>query len=690
MFKPMRALILAGGVALLATLAAQAQEDFTLNFQDADIATLIATVSELTGRNFVVDPRVKANVTVISATPMDAEGVYATFLSILQVHGFAAIPAGDVTKIVPEIIAKQEAGAAVSDGRRYEDMVTQVIELKNVSSTQLVAILRPLVPQAGHLAAYAPANMLIISDRSANVKRMTQIIERMDQTGDAEIEVVSLENASAAEIVRVVTGLNLGAEAKKTDPSAQGVAVIADERTNSVLISGDKSERLRVRSIITHLDTPVEQAGGTQVVYLRYAKAEDLAKILEGYAEQVQVGEGAATAAKAAAAGGATSSGGGGSFPGVRILPDPDTNALVITAPPKTMRAIKSVIEQLDIRRAQVLVEAIIAEVSINKQRDLGIDFAVFDNEDIAAAGLLSLDPAQVAAAVAAGSPAGLLRSGLNLAGGYSKDGTEFVFLLRALAGDGNTNILSTPTLITLDNEEAEIKVGQEVPFLTGSFTNTGSGTPGAVNPFQTIERRDVGLTLKITPQINEGDTVQLKIEQETSSIAAGGSGQSQAQDLITNRRTISTVVLVESGATLVLGGLIDDNVTENETKIPLLGDIPIIGNLFKSQSVRNNKQNLMVFIRPVILRSNVQADYYTRRKYDFVRSKQLENIDDTTLMIRKKEKALLPETLPSGSGPPSGAAAPIPPAPDGRTSPVSPVPEPPSFKSNGSSSPPR
>ncbi len=685
MLKPMRALILAGGVALLAALAAQAQEDFTLNFQDADIATLIATVSELTGRNFVVDPRVKANVTVISATPMDAEGVYATFLSILQVHGFAAIPAGDVTKIVPEIIAKQEAGASVNEGRRYEDMVTQVIELKNVSSTQLVAILRPLVPQAGHLAAYAPANMLIISDRSANVKRMTQIIERMDQTGDAEIEVVSLENASAAEIVRVVTGLNLGAEAKKTDPSAQGVAVIADERTNSVLISGDKSERLRVRSIITHLDTPVEQAGGTQVVYLRYAKAEDLSKILEGYAEQVQVGEGAATAAKAAAAGGASSAAGGGSFPGVRILPDPDTNALVITAPPKTMRAIKSVIEQLDIRRAQVLVEAIIAEVSINKQRELGIDFAVFDNEDIAAAGLLSLDPAAVATAVATDNPAGLLRSGLNLAGGYAEeDGTQFAFLLRALAGDGNTNILSTPTLITLDNEEAEIKVGQEVPFLTGSFTNTGSGTPGAVNPFQTIERRDVGLTLKITPQINEGDTVQLKIEQETSSIAAGGTGANAAQDLITNKRTISTAVLVESGATLVLGGLIDDQVTENETKIPLLGDIPILGNLFKSQTVSNDKQNLMVFIRPVILRSNAQADYYTRRKYDFIRNKQLENIDDTTLMMRKKDKALLPETPPSGSGPAPAPATPIPPAPDGRNSPVSPLPEQPSFKPNG------
>ncbi len=657
MLKDVRALILAGGAVLLAVLPVQAQEDFTLNFQDADITTLIATVSELTGRNFVVDPRVKANVTVISATPMDTDGVYATFLSILQVHGFAAIPAGDVIKIVPEIIAKQEAGAAVSDGRRYEDMVTQVIELKNVSSTQLVAILRPLVPQAGHLAAYAPANMLIISDRAANVKRMAQIIERMDQTGDSEIEVVVLENASAAEVVRVISGLNLGAEAKKTDPSAQGVTVIADERTNSVLISGDRGERLRVRSIITHLDTPVEQAGGTQVIYLRYAKAEDLAQILEGYAQQVQAGEGAATAARAAAGAAAPSAaGGGGGFPGVRILPDPDTNALVITAPPKTMRAIKSVIEQLDIRRAQVLVEAIIAEVSANKASDLGIDFAAFDGEDIAAAGLLSLDPAAVATAIATDNPAGLLRSGLNLAGGYSKDGKDFAFLLRALAGDGNTNILSTPTLITLDNEEAEIKVGQEVPFLTGSFTNTGAGTPGAVNPFQTIERRDVGLTLKITPQINEGNTVQLKIEQETSSISAGGSGQTQqAADLITNKRTIITSVLVESGNTLVLGGLIDNNVTENETKVPILGDIPILGYLFKSTSVRNNKQNLMVFIRPVILRQDLEANYYTRRKYDFIRDKQLENIKDTSLLMRRKDKALLPESPQAAETAPGG-----------------------------------
>lgn len=648
--------MLAGLVLMLGVAgAASAQEDFTLNFQDADIATLISTVSELTGKNFVVDPRVKANITVISAVPMDAEGVYATFLSILQVNGFSAVPAGDVVKIVPEIIAKQEAGAYVGDSRRYEDMITQVLELKNVSSTQLVAILRPLVPQAGHLAAYPPANMLIVSDRAANVKRLAQIINKLDQGGDNEIELIKLDNASAEEVVRVVNGLNLSAEAKKTDPSASGVVVVADERTNSILLGGDKSERLKLKSLIAQLDTPVEQSGGTQVVYLRYAKAEDLAKILEGYVEKVKIGESAATQTQAGAAGGSKGAGLGAS-----ILPEPATNALVISAPPKTMRAVLDVIKQLDIRRAQVLVEAIIAEVSVSKSKDIGVDWAAFDNENIAAAGLLSLDPAALATAGASGSPIGLLRTGLNIAGGYSRDGSDFAVLLRALAGDGNTNILSTPTLVTLDNEEAEIKVGQEVPFLTGSFSSTGAGTPGAVNPFQTIERKDVGLTLKLTPQINEGDSVQLKIEQETSSLSASTTSGARSVDLITNKRTISTSVLIESGNTLVLGGLIDNNTQETKRKVPILGDLPLIGLLFRSDSTQNNKQNLMVFIRPLIVRDGTASTYYTRRKYDFLRARGQENIEASTYLTNKKDKAILPD--PDAPSERDAIIAPMPP----------------------------
>ena len=322
------------------------------------------------------------------------------------------------------------------------------------------------------------------------------------------------------------------------------------------------------------------------------------------------------------------------------------------------MRAIRTVIEQLDIRRAQVMVEAIIAEVNISKTQDLGVDWAFFDNDTIAAASLVSLDPATLAAAVASGSAVGLLRSGINIGGGGTSGGNDFAVLLRALRGDSNTNILSTPSLVTLDNEEAEIKVGQEVPFLTGSFTNTGSNT-GAVNPFQTIERKDVGLTLKITPQINEGQTVQLKIDQETSSISAGASS---SLDLITNKRTLTSSVLIENGDILVLGGLIDDQQTEGEQSVPLLGKIPLLGALFRSTNRRKEKKNLMLFIRPVILRDSRVADYYTRQKYDFIREKQLEQFKKANY-FNQDEIAVLPEmkdlTRPQTRQAPSSQQAP-------------------------------
>lgn len=624
-----------GLLAALSFTAVQAQEDFTLNFQDADIGTLIATISELTGKNFVIDPRVKGNVTVLSATPMDADGVYATFQSILQVHGYAAVPSGDVVKIVPEVVAKQDGGSALSAPGRSPEIITQVVEVENVPAAQLVAILRPLVPQYGHLAAYTPSNMLIISDRSPNVRRLMGIIQRIDQDSDSEIEVIKLEHASAAEVARVVTNLNSPkAGGKKSVTDSAALSVVADERTNSILISGDKSDRLRIKTIIAHMDTPVEQDGGTQVVYLRFAKAESLAPILEGYAEEAQQQEGESRDKAASRTASSSTS-------GVRIIPEPDINALVITAPPKTMRAIRSVIEQLDIRRAQVMVEAIIAEVSLNKTNQLGVDWAVFNDGEVAGASLLSLDPANIAAAVASGSPVGLLRSGINIAGGeVGNTGTEYAVLLRALRGDSDTNILSTPSLVTLDNEEAEITVGQEVPFLTGSFSNTG-GTTGSVNPFQTIERKDVGLTLKITPQINEGQTVQLKIDQETSSISPGSTSN---LDLITNKRTLTTSVLIENGDILVLGGLIDDQQTDSEQSVPLLGKIPLLGALFRSTTTTKDKRNLMLFIRPVILRDSRAASYYTRQKYDFIRDKQLERYRKGRFLQRRSDRPILPE----------------------------------------------
>ena len=628
------------GLALLLSANVAAQADSTLNLKDADINALIATVSEITGKNFIIDPRVKGKVTVLSSTPMSADGVYETFLAVLQVHGFAAIPAGEAIKIIPEVNAKQDGAPTRGEFTvAPDDVITRVVEVENVPAAQLVPILRPLVPQYGHLAALAVSNMLIISDRAANVIRLREIIRRIDQSPDRQIELIKLESASAREVAQTLTTLTQ--QAGKQDPSSGNVTVLADERTNSIILGGDRATRGQLRSIILELDTPLENEGATQVLYLRFASAENLAPILQGYVEQAaQSGGGQAQGGNNAARGGSN----------VRVIPEPDINALVVTAPPEIMRQVKDVVAQLDIRRSQVLVEAIIAEVSVSKSRQLGIDSAVLNDERIAAANIL--DP-QTLGALGGLSAAGssdlgasalgaLIGSGLNVVGGQINDsGSSFVFLLKALSGDGNTNILSTPSLVTMDNEEAEISVGQEVPFLTGSFSNTG-GTTGAVNPFQTIDRRDVGITLGITPQINEGETIQLAINQEVSQVVQGATGA--AVDLITNKRTLNTTVMVDSGDILVLGGLIDDQVRESDQRVPILGDIPVLGNLFRSRSSTKEKRNLMIFIRPVILRNRAQSNYYTREKYDGIRSVQLQQQKRGVALLGNDQRPVLVE----------------------------------------------
>jgi general secretion pathway protein D len=614
---------------LLATLLAlPAWGNVTLNLKDADISTLIATVSEVTGRNFIVDPRVKGKVTVISSRPMSADGAYETFLAVLQVQGFAVIPAGEAYKIIPETNARQDGGGPGSSGRGLptDEVVTHVFSLENVSAAQLVPILRPIVPQWGHLAAYAPSNMLIIVDRAANVQRLDALIRRMDQSGDREIESIRLRYAAASEIVRILT--TLSQQDKQSDPSTRPAVIIADERSNSVLIGGDKSERQKFLDIIQTLDIELTDDGATQVIYLRYASAENLAPILEGYAQQISQGERAAGGA--AAAGQAAPA--GGSATGVRVLADNDTNALIVTAAPKIMRQVRDVIAQLDIQRAQVMVEAVIAEVSANQSSQLGVDWAVFNGERIAAAGILyptTLQGLTNFALSGGGNPAaaaGLLGQGINVIGGRDGgDGTSFGLLLKALRGDGDTNILSTPTLVTLDNQEASFSAGQEVPFLTGSFSNTGVSNPGGVvNPFQTIERRDVGLTLGVTPQINEGNTIKLKLDLEVSSLASGAAG---GANLITNKRTLTNTVAVENGQILVIGGLIDDSLQDTQRSVPVLGAIPVLGALFRFRSVEKIKRNLMVFIRPSILREMSDGDYYTRAKYNAVRQAQIDAV---------------------------------------------------------------
>ncbi|GMR00752.1 MAG: GspD family T2SS secretin variant XcpQ [Gammaproteobacteria bacterium] len=592
-------------------------DEITLNLKDADIRALISTVSKFTGKNFIIDPRVKAKVTVISATTLTPEAVYEVFLSVLQVHGYAAVPTGSVIKIVPEVNAKQgPLPLAVGNDRFPDDeLVTKIIRLDHVPASQLVPILRPLVPQQGHLAAYNPTNTLIITDHAGNISRLVKIIAGVDRPDSDELEIIPLKHASASELVRILNSLNAGGGAKD---ASKKIRLAADDRTNSILVTGDRSSRLKIRATISYLDTPLEDgSGNTHVIYLKYAKAENMAKLLTGLKDQSKK----SSVAKAKAAPVRATTGSVISQNAI-IQADEETNALIITADPNTVKNLKAVIRQLDIRRAQVLIEAIIAEITTNNSEELGVGLAVDGSQRNSGAlpvGLSNLAGiGDLLVAVGSGTPPTALPTALSLGiGGKTSSGVRYGALLRALQTDTNTNILSTPNIVTLDNEEAELIVGQNIPFVTGSFTGGGSTNPN--NPFQTIERQDVGVLLKVTPQINEGDTVKLVLEQEISSVIPSSLELGLA-GLSTRKRSIKTSVLVDDGGILILGGLISEEVSDTETKVPLLGDIPIIGFLFRSENTTKAKANLMVFLRPSILRDHKDAAFVTSEKYNYLR----------------------------------------------------------------------
>jgi general secretion pathway protein D len=621
---------------LLATPLALGQEaTITPNYKEADIRQIVEAVGEVTGRNFIIDPRVNAKVTMLSSTPMTADAFYEAFLSILQVHGYVAVTTGDLIKIVPDATARQYAGPlGAGNAEGADDIITQVIEVQNVGAAQLVPILRPLIPQYGHLAAHPGSNMLIISDRSANVTRMLTIIRRIDQSNDEDIEVVRLAHASAAEIVRIMTALT---SQPRADGAQVSTSLVADARTNSVLIGGDKSERLRLRALIAHLDTPLEDGGDTQVRYLRYADAEELAtKLQQQMTSQVQ------GAAAQGAAGGAPAQANA-----ISVWADTQTNALVINAPPKLMRSINLILDKLDIRREQVLVEAIIVEVIADKTAELGVTWAVEgagSNTPIGVTNFPDFGPGVVQIGGAAGSggqvdPSGLIGSGITLGiGRISDSGISFAAIATALQGNADTNIISMPSIVTTDNEEATLNVGQEVPFLSGSYSSTGN-VGGSVNPFQTIQREQIGVKLAITPQINEGDSLLMTISQEISNIAESAA----AVDLITNQRIIETTVIVDDGEILVLGGLLEDVLRESEQRVPVLGSIPILGNLFRSRKTDKIKTNLLVFIRPTILRDAEQAAIETNAKYNQIREIMQHQRGKDIFLMGDEERSVLP-----------------------------------------------
>jgi len=663
----------------------------TPNYKEADLSQIIQAVSEVTGKNFIIDPRVNAKVTMLSATPMSPAQFYEAFLAVLQVYGYVAVPAGKVIKIVPNTDARQfPANDLPNDvNGNSDEIVTQIIQLKNISASQLVPVLRPLIPQYGHLAAFSGGNMLIIADRASNVSRIVRIVERMDQSGDEPYDLVELHNASASEMVRTINQLNQGAA--QGAEAGVGIKVVADERTNSILISGEKSLRLKIKALIISLDTPKKGgAGDTEVRYLRYADAEKLAEKLKGQATATAKAQGGpgggATPQPSVATGGG--SGSSNLDASVTLWADVPTNALIITAPPKIMKSLMAVIDKLDIRRAQVEVEAIIVEVDVNNSSNLGVQWITEGNNSVAGivnlpgSGTSIVDLAVAAAGIGSsgvsGSTTGVSSTASSISsstigtgatfaiGRYNPNsGINFAALVQALRSDGTNNIISTPSLITMNNEEAEVKVTQEIPLITGSYTSSTASVNGTSSPFETIQREEVGTILKVTPHISEGDTVQLKIEQEDSS---PGAKLTDSADISTNKRSIKTTILIEDGGVIVLGGLMSDTVTESEDRVPFLGAIPILGQLFKSRSGSRQKKNLLVFIRPRILRDDVQTETLSEGKYNSMRKEEQSlHGGHITLLPGQTQPAIPPPPPP----PQSRATGPVMPTNAAGASPV-------------------
>ncbi len=603
----------------------QSNPGHILNFTDADIRTVISAVADMTGRTMVIDPQVAGQVSIVSSEPLDQEALYEVFLSVLSVHGFSAVTDDGITRILPDAEAWRDGRTPFGEVASFADEpVTRVLMMEHVRAREVVELLRALVPQSAFLAHYEPANLVIISDREASVRRIESIVNRLDAESNHELEAIRLSHADAAEVVELISRLY---------PNASEEQAVADQRTNTVVLSGDPSRRLRLRALITHLDTPLSSDGGTQVIYLRYATAKDLVEVLESMIPGADESSGVSA----------------------RIRAHEPTNALVITSTPSLFRTIESVVKQLDIRRAQVQVEAIIAEVAVDTSQELGIQWQAFSSGESGLFGgtnfqtggnnILTLS----GAAGQAGESAQLVLPGQGLNVGYVRGRSsllgleilEIGALARALSQDANTNVLSTPSIVTMDNHPANINVGQEVPFISGSFSGQGvTTTDGQINPFQTIERKEIGIKLNVTPHINEGDQVMLAIEQEVSTLAPSVG----AVDLITNKRTISTRVMVPDGAILVLGGLTTEDVQERLEAVPGLGRLPLLGELFKYRSNKNVKRNLMVFIRPTILHDQTTMDEITGRKYSSIREAQLQSIERAQILSPAKQAPVLPE----------------------------------------------
>ncbi|AOE84580.1 type II secretion system secretin GspD [Pseudomonas sp. TCU-HL1] len=578
------------------------QDGWTINLKDADIREFIDQIADITGETFIVDPRVKGQVSVVSKAPLGLNEVYQLFLSVMATHGFTVVTQGDQARIIPNAEAKAEAGSSRAGAERLE---TRVIQVQHTPVTELIPLIRPLVPQYGHLAAVTSANALIISDRAANIARIEDLMRQLDQKGDRDYTVLNLRHAWVLDAAEVLNAsLNRG-QSKGTS----GTQVIADARTNRLIILGPPSARAKLAALAQSLDTPTSRSANTRVIRLRHNDAKALAETLGEISEGLKNEEGGGEAGGSA---------GAGKPQNILIRADESLNALVMLAEPDVVTAMEDIVRQLDVPRAQVMVEAAIVEISGDITDALGVQWAVDARGGTGGLGGVNfgntgLSVGTVLNAIRDDEIPDTLPDGAII--GIGTD--HFAALITALSANSKSNLLSTPSLLTLDNQKAEILVGQNVPFQTGTFTTDASG---ANNPFTTIERQDIGVTLKVTPHINEGATLRLEIEQEISSIAPSATLTAQAVDLITNKRSIKSTILAEDGQVIVLGGLIQDDITQTDSKVPLLGDIPILGRLFRSTKDTHVKRNLMVFLRPTVVRDRAGIAALSGKKYNDIR----------------------------------------------------------------------
>ncbi|OXX67101.1 type II secretion system secretin GspD [Vibrio sp. V03_P4A6T147] len=630
--------------------------DFSASFKGTDIQEFINIVGRNLEKTIIVDPSVRGKVDVRSYDTLNEEQYYSFFLNVLEVYGFAVVEMDNgVLKVIKSKDAKTSAIPVVGDeGKENGDsVITRVVAVRNVSVRELSPLLRQLIDNAGagNVVHYDPANIILITGRAAVVNRLADIIKRVDQAGDKDIEVVELSNASAAEMVRIVEALNKTTDAKNT-PEFLQPKLVADDRTNSILISGDPKVRERLKRLITQLDVEMATRGNNRVIYLKNAKAEDLVDVLKGVSDNLQAEKQSGQ-----------KTGQSSQRTEVMISAHAPTNSLIVTAPQDIMKELEDVVAQLDIRRAQVLIEALIVEMAEGDGINLGVQWGSLDNGSVIQYGN-------------AGAPIGKVMIGLEEAkdsvekkpirdsstgeikyyeettkkGDYSTLASalgavngaamslvmgDWTALISAVSSDSNSNILSSPSITVMDNEEASFIVGEEVPVLTGSSAGANND-----NPFQTVERKEVGIKLKVVPQINEGDSVQLKIEQEVSNVL----GANGAVDVRFAKRQLNTSVIIQDGQMLVLGGLIDERAVESESKVPLLGDIPVLGYLFKSTSTQVEKKNLMVFIKPTIIRDGMTADGITQRKYNYIRAEQLYNADRGLKLMANDNIPVLPK----------------------------------------------